>query len=751
MVKSISAGMTSAIDADVTELAVCVEIERDDGRVYRMTNHDTDLTVSGKVYRSDIPFNLSSISSTAGLAVDNTEIQLALDGTLFVAEDFQNGAFKSAEVTIFKTKFSDTSAGRLILRKGWFGETNFNQHGYVAITVVGLLKVLDLMVGRLYQPACDADLGDKRCRIAIDGGQVRAPDNVYNVGDWRYIYDTASMTAIAITNHDFEDDGARSVSQAITGWTKSDPSAWTVAIAAGGLNNYEGTYSLYGSTFPSATDVEHFLYQDIDLATAGLSTTDIDDGKISCMFSVAVATYTGVNDKPRLRVEFINANDEIIDRKDTRYIDVYEEDRWERHHVGGPIIAGSRTARIYLYGYIPLSGSVSRVAFDDVQGWWWDHVAGNPNSDTIHKVSRIFSIANAIDTWGSGQNGPAVAGETYIKRPCNPSFESGAPPPPYTNSDASTFVGANWRRVNGAGGGDYWIVNTTLAGITAPLGTYMLIGGDDGSGTQSTYGVYQNMEMLADWGIASAEIDQSRYAGVFSMTNVFGDTTSAVRAILDWKDAGGSSIETQIVIDWTTNAGAPIQETLTGLFTVPAGSRSVDLYLYARSPVGSSSANVAFDDIKLYLLDACAASSKDLEFGVGDAATVFDYTSGNFTFDGSLIWKAHTHHIAYDTVASVTDKKNFAATTLTGSDGAYNTALIRWISGNNAGRKNVVRVWTDTGKGIKTYFDQVGDIQVGDRFQIIAPCFRRYTEDCITRFDNAINFRGFPFLPGRRG
>ena len=752
MVKSISAGMTTALDADVTQLALCVEIERDDGRVYRMTNHDTDLTVSGKVYRSAISFNLSAISSTSGLAVDNTELTLALDGTLFVAEDFQNGAFRNAQVTVFRTKFSDTSVGRLVVRKGWFGEVNFNQHGYVQVTIIGLLKVLDLMVGRLYQPACDADLGDKRCRVAVDGGQAYAHDNIYRVGDWVYVYDEASMTSIPITNHDFEDDGARTVAQAITGWTKSSPAAWVVSGSAGGLNDYGldgGAYSLFGTTFTGDQDVEQFVYQDIDLVTAGLNATDIDAGKISCLFSAAMANYTGVSDKPRLRVEFMNTAGEIIDRKDTRYIDLYAEDDWERHHVGGPIIAGARTARVYLYAYVPATVNASRAAFDDVKGWWWDHTLGNPNGDMIHKVSRIYSTAGAIDSWGSAQNGPAVAGETYIKRPRNPSFEAGAP---VANSQGPTAtVGVVWQRVNGANGGDWFSVGTTLGAISAPWNTYMLIGGDNSSGVQSTYGVYQNMVLVADWGLDVAEVDLGHYVGEFVMTNVFGDATSAVRVQLAWKNAGGSVISTDTVIDWTVNAGAPIEVDTSGRFAIPVNARSVDIYLYVRSPVGSSAASVAIDDVRMYLLNAYAASSKDVEFGQGVDGTVFDYDSGDFTFDGDLIWQAHTAHIAYDTVASVTDKKNFTVTSLAGSDGSYNTALIRWISGDNAGRKNVIRTWTSTGKLIKTYFDQMQDVQVGDRFQIIAPCFRRFTEDCVVRFDNALNFRGFPHLPGRRG
>jgi len=126
----------------------------------------------------------------------------------------------------------------------------------------------------------------------------------------------------------------------------------------------------------------------------------------------------------------------------------------------------------------------------------------------------------------------------------------------------------------------------------------MLVGGDNSSGVQSTYGVYQNIVLLTAWDIPSADVDAGRWAGIFSMTNVFGDTTSAVRAVLDWKNAGGTSIETQTVIDWTTNGSAPIKQTLTGVFAVPVSARSVYVYLYARSPVGSSAANVGFDDIK---------------------------------------------------------------------------------------------------------------------------------------------------------
>jgi hypothetical protein len=39
-------------------------------------------------------------------------------------------------------------------------------------------------------------------------------------------------------------------------------------------------------------------------------------------------------------------------------------------------------------------------------------------------------------------------------------------------------------------------------------------------------------------------------------------------------------------------------------------------------------------------------------------------------------------------------------------------------------------------------------IEVGDTYTIVSGCGKRFTEDCIQKFNNAINFRGEPHLPG---
>jgi hypothetical protein len=39
-------------------------------------------------------------------------------------------------------------------------------------------------------------------------------------------------------------------------------------------------------------------------------------------------------------------------------------------------------------------------------------------------------------------------------------------------------------------------------------------------------------------------------------------------------------------------------------------------------------------------------------------------------------------------------------------------------------------------------------IVTGDACTLYAGCMKRFIEDCKTKFDNTVRFRGFPFVPG---
>lgn len=79
---------------------------------------------------------------------------------------------------------------------------------------------------------------------------------------------------------------------------------------------------------------------------------------------------------------------------------------------------------------------------------------------------------------------------------------------------------------------------------------------------------------------------------------------------------------------------------------------------------------------------------------------------------------------------------------------------ILWLTGENAGRGMEVKQQADTG----VFTLQLGmkrDIQVGDTFRAFPGCNKlkktaedEYDGDCVVKFSNAINFRGFDEIPG---
>ena len=73
-----------------------------------------------------------------------------------------------------------------------------------------------------------------------------------------------------------------------------------------------------------------------------------------------------------------------------------------------------------------------------------------------------------------------------------------------------------------------------------------------------------------------------------------------------------------------------------------------------------------------------------------------------------------------------------------------------WLSGANAGEKAAVKGDGPGESGLRalTLWQAPGRrVAAGDRFRVTAGCDKR-AETCAAKFDNLINFRGFPHIPG---
>jgi len=103
------------------------------------------------------------------------------------------------------------------------------------------------------------------------------------------------------------------------------------------------------------------------------------------------------------------------------------------------------------------------------------------------------------------------------------------------------------------------------------------------------------------------------------------------------------------------------------------------------------------------------------------------------------------------TVVTVDGDRSFTVSGLAAyADGWFALGTLTWTSGANAGRKAEVLTHAVgvTDVTITLLEAPVLAIAAGDTFDITAGCDKRF-EICKAKFANAVNFRGFPHIPGQ--
>jgi uncharacterized phage protein (TIGR02218 family) len=101
------------------------------------------------------------------------------------------------------------------------------------------------------------------------------------------------------------------------------------------------------------------------------------------------------------------------------------------------------------------------------------------------------------------------------------------------------------------------------------------------------------------------------------------------------------------------------------------------------------------------------------------------------------------------TVTSVTDRSHFADSSLTGTGtpvGYFDSGLITWATGLNSGRSMEIKQF-GTGGAMTMFLPMADNISVGDTGTAVAGC-NKTLATCRDTFDNVVNFRGFPHVPG---
>lgn len=97
-------------------------------------------------------------------------------------------------------------------------------------------------------------------------------------------------------------------------------------------------------------------------------------------------------------------------------------------------------------------------------------------------------------------------------------------------------------------------------------------------------------------------------------------------------------------------------------------------------------------------------------------------------------------------VAGVTSRGVFADTVTTKPSGYYNNGIVTFTSGQNSGLSMEVRSYDGTTFSLQ--HEMPFAVTVGDTFSAVIGCDKTFST-CQATFNNVINFRGFPHVPGQ--
>lgn len=147
----------------ITTTCLAWAVERRDGLVLGFTDHDRDLAFDGVTFRAGTGMTARALQQSTGLSVDNSEAVGAFSDKAIREADLRVGRFDGASVRCWLVNWSDP-AERALQFSGSIGEVSHGPEGFRA-ELRGLAEALNRPQGRVIESACDATLGDARCRF----------------------------------------------------------------------------------------------------------------------------------------------------------------------------------------------------------------------------------------------------------------------------------------------------------------------------------------------------------------------------------------------------------------------------------------------------------------------------------------------------------------------------------------------------------------------------------------------------------
>lgn len=181
--KTLSSDFQAHLATGTTTLAWCWRLNCVNGAHFGFTDHDRDLAFDGTTFEAASGFTASEIKDSVGLATDNLDVEGALSSETLNEDDLAAGLFDGARIEIWRVNWQDT-AQRVLMRAGTLGEVSRAAGAFTA-EIRGLAQDLQTPKGRLYQYACDAELGDAYCTVDVTSPTFQTTGTIASVTSLR--------------------------------------------------------------------------------------------------------------------------------------------------------------------------------------------------------------------------------------------------------------------------------------------------------------------------------------------------------------------------------------------------------------------------------------------------------------------------------------------------------------------------------------------------------------------------------------
>lgn len=230
--------------------------------------------------------------------------------------------------------------------------------------------------------------------------------------------------------------------------------------------------------------------------------------------------------------------------------------------------------------------------------------------------------------------------------------------------------------------------------------------------------VYGGDTFVSDVGFTSSSVLSAVRSGLQGVTLTLAAQDDSGRVSLGDIN-GGAYDEAQcqlIIVDYTNPDDGH-------MFLFGGEVRSVEVDNEQRLQIEIAGLLTADRDIEIeYYSSTCRAD-------LGDSRCTFDIDSLKETY----------------TVTAVNSRASFETSELNQDDEFWTLGVLHWLTGNNAGIAMEVRKSTKSDKSLQTWLPSPFSVQVGDTGEVWPGCDKSLST-CRDTYDNAVNFRGEPYL-----